>query len=222
MVSNKGNCVICRHTQVAKIEGALLAGIPTLQVSKRFGVARSSLQRHEANHIAEKIQAAALRKKERGEDLLLESAEGLFVHLLRLLRKSEDAQDFSSAVAAARAARELLEFSVRNQPPPPAAARGIRVRLEFTSRGHLETHIEPAEAIEVAAEPELQNAAPESSKPDQGAVSRPVPPTPPELGWREKRWQAEERAEEQADREADQEKTRTAGSVSDRSKSDLF
>jgi hypothetical protein len=206
MVNHKGSCTVCRHTQSRAIDEALVVGVSVRSLSKRYGLARSSIQRHQAHHIPQTLAKAAERAAERREDGLLGSFEGLVADAHRLKRKAEAAKDYSTALAGIREITRLLELAFVHQ--PKVIEPKVRVRLEFTVRGP-RTVIERAEEetppIETTAVPALPEEPPQAvkTKPTEPATAKP----PADLGgFPVKR--AESQAAEERDRYSREERDR--------------
>jgi hypothetical protein len=49
-------CTVCHHAKRHEIDRALVESVPTLQVADQYKLARSSVQRHEAKHLVEKMR----------------------------------------------------------------------------------------------------------------------------------------------------------------------
>ena len=65
------SCSICTHSQLKEINQDLINGVPIRKVAKIFGVSKSSLHRHQLEHIgitgqAEKITGQDLKRDTRG------------------------------------------------------------------------------------------------------------------------------------------------------------
>lgn len=106
-------CTICRHENRRDIEKALISGVPLRDLAGRYGLSKSSLQRHKAEHLPVRL----LRAKEAAEvsqasDLLGEIRR-LQDKALDILAQAEAAGDLRTALMGVREARSCLELAAR-------------------------------------------------------------------------------------------------------------
>ena len=55
-------CSICTHAQVEEINQDLINGVPIRKVAKKYGVSKSSLHRHQLDHIGTKSETGQAEK----------------------------------------------------------------------------------------------------------------------------------------------------------------
>ena len=55
-------CSICTHSQVEEINQDLINGVPIRNVAKKYGVSKSSLHRHQLDHIGTKSETGQAEK----------------------------------------------------------------------------------------------------------------------------------------------------------------
>lgn len=150
-------CSVCSHAQRIDIDGHLIgAGRERLsqrEVARRYGLARASVGRHAAAHIAPLMaavqgQVTALH----GVGLLTEIAS-LYERTMRLLSRAENADDLRTSIAAIREARGCIEtwgrvgLSLSQQvEDEPADATGLDARISLA----LEARTQRADMAEVA------------------------------------------------------------------------
>ena len=108
------SCRCCAHADRAKIERAILEGVSNRTVAERFGISHQSVWRHKRNCIPTPVQFAAIeaREAEQGGHALdlLESADGLRVEALRVLREAQAAGERDTELRAIREAARLLDL----------------------------------------------------------------------------------------------------------------
>jgi hypothetical protein len=51
-------CTVCRHAKRQEIDRQLVGGVPTLKVAGQYKLARTSVRRHQASHLVEKMVKA--------------------------------------------------------------------------------------------------------------------------------------------------------------------
>lgn len=103
-------CSLCRHPQKAEVNAALVAGSdPLRHIAARFGTSTGSLRRHR-EHIPRALCRAAEAAAETEADDLLERTRTLETAARRLLRKAEEDGDLRAAIAAVKAALDVVEL----------------------------------------------------------------------------------------------------------------
>jgi hypothetical protein len=137
-----GFCSVCRHTQRDQIDALLIKGQPFRKLSPKFGVSPPSLSRHKRQHLAAML---AKIEAERAEDIHTRF-RNLEAHARRLLRKAEEAKDYSAAISALRETARLIALA--EPPPPPPDVSAQRVSLSFSPLGVPSTRILPVPAGE--------------------------------------------------------------------------
>jgi hypothetical protein len=105
-------CTVCRHPKRPEIDRALVTGAADLKVAKDYGLARSSVQRHKARHIAEQIaeglKARGVENATAGNALWLQ-VEGLLKTAMEILESSKTT-DKRTALGAIREARDCMRL----------------------------------------------------------------------------------------------------------------
>lgn len=99
-------CSCCSHPERAEVERELIAGTPYRDLAGRFGLSRTSLARHSANHLGP-MSAATNRARER--DLFTET-ERIIAVVDGVLQRAERAGDDKLLLLAVREARGNLEL----------------------------------------------------------------------------------------------------------------
>jgi hypothetical protein len=97
------NCTICRHAKRHEIDRALVEGVPTLQVADQYKLARSSVRRHQASHLGEKMAKAAKSREVREvveAVKLVVVAREMLAKLQSLANDAEKDKDIRGAVSA--------------------------------------------------------------------------------------------------------------------------
>jgi len=103
-------CTVCTHPQRQVIDEALIAGAGLRDIAGRFGLSKSALERHKANHLpASLAQAKEAAEVAQADDLLGELRK-LQRITLGLLSKAYSAGDLRTAVSAVGQARGNLEL----------------------------------------------------------------------------------------------------------------
>jgi len=108
-----GICSICSRPDADTIDQALVEGGTSRAVAQRFGLSKSSVNRHRTNDLGRRLKAAA---KERGAapgDHLLDEMENLNKAALKILTKAQKAGDQTVALGAIREARQTLMDQAR-------------------------------------------------------------------------------------------------------------
>lgn len=109
-------CSVCTNKHRADIDKALVANsLPLRDIAGQFGVRKSAVERHKANHLP-----AIMVKAQEAEDIahadsLIEQIRDLQSKALGILAKAEKAEDHRSACAAIREARGCLELLAKLQ-----------------------------------------------------------------------------------------------------------
>ena len=109
-------CSVCTHPQTREIATALLAGGTVRDVGRRYGIAASTLARHQRMHLLPRLTAAettapariqAMESREERLDVL-RAMYALYDRAIGLLDKAEAAKDLPSALRGIREVRESL------------------------------------------------------------------------------------------------------------------
>lgn len=87
------SCSVCGHTQRAAIDRALVNGEPLRDIAGRFGVAKSSLDRHKADHLpATMVKAKETEDVAHAIDIVqqLKTINGVALHILKDARDARN------------------------------------------------------------------------------------------------------------------------------------
>ncbi len=112
----RGRCAACSHPQKAAIEGELAGGSSLRGVSARYGISKSSLNRHLANHsnpalVALVKERSTGRKRDRSAPLsLTDQLRGLVRRAETFLDGAERAGNVPQGLSAIRELRSTLEL----------------------------------------------------------------------------------------------------------------
>jgi hypothetical protein len=96
-------CTICRHARRHEIDRALVGGVAPQKVADQYRLTRTSVRRHQASHLKEKIAKAA--KSREARDVveavkLVEVAREMLAKLQSLAENAEQNKDIRGAVSA--------------------------------------------------------------------------------------------------------------------------
>jgi transposase-like protein len=103
-------CTVCSNSERESIDLALVEGGSLRDIAGRFGVSRSALSRHKAEHIPATLAMAAKAEETAHADDLLADVRMLKQRALGILEKAEKAGDLRTALAAIRETRNVLEL----------------------------------------------------------------------------------------------------------------
>jgi hypothetical protein len=103
-------CTICDHEDKARIDAALISGIPLRDIAGQHSVSKSALERHKAGHLPAHLAKARDAGEVARADNLLSQVRYLQDRTLAILTASEDAGELRTALAAIREARGNLEL----------------------------------------------------------------------------------------------------------------
>ena len=107
-------CTICGHAERETIDKALIAKEAYRHIASQFGTSTAALQRHQPHLRGDLVEAHKAAGVERATSLLDDihhseaRIEGLHGAVEMVLRRAFDAKDLKSAVAAIKAAADLL------------------------------------------------------------------------------------------------------------------
>jgi hypothetical protein len=135
----RGRCAACSHPQLSSLEAELAAGTSLRRVAVRYGVSKTSLQRHLAAHSNPALIAMA--KARAAGDKPGQSDTASLAEQLRLL--IQRARTFLYVAEAAG-----------NLPAGLAAIREVRQTLELLGRATGELTDRPSLVINLVATPE--------------------------------------------------------------------
>ncbi len=103
-------CTTCAHAERPAIDLLLVNGRDVRDVAERFGLSKSSVDRHRANHLpAELAKAKAAEDVAHADDLLAE-VQRLKARAFGILDKAEKAGKFVPAIMALREIRGCIEL----------------------------------------------------------------------------------------------------------------
>jgi transposase-like protein len=145
-------CTVCRHSERAQIDNALVSGTGTFRsLASRFGLSASSVRRHRRDHLPDTLVRAHAAKEIADAESLADQARALRARTLRLLAKAEADGDTENELAAIRELRALAELEHRgtmhNDATVPIAVvqeyvqHVIRVVREFVPRDRVDAVI---------------------------------------------------------------------------------
>jgi hypothetical protein len=103
-------CTVCAHPERVAIDKALVNGEPTRAIAGRYGLARTSLQRHQEDHIPQKLSRATEARAVAQADDLLAHVRALQGKATSLLLAAEKEGDIRTALAGIREARGCVEL----------------------------------------------------------------------------------------------------------------
>lgn len=109
-------CSVCGHRRRAALEAEILNATPLMQIEKRFGVGRNSLQRHRDKHMRGEVEAAKAAREfealERGGSVL-ERLGALDSRMAAIVDEAMALDDKSTAIRAIREVRGLIELRAK-------------------------------------------------------------------------------------------------------------
>src|SRR5207248_6818719 len=103
-------CTICAHSERAAIDQALVSGAALRDLAGRYGLAKSSVERHKAEHIPAALAKAVEAKEVADAGFLLAQARALYSKSVSVLKDAEGAGDLKTALMGVREARGCLEL----------------------------------------------------------------------------------------------------------------
>ena len=103
-------CTVCRHTERASIDAALVDGVALRDIAGRFGLTKSSVERHKAEHLSEALAKAREAEEVARADDLLDQLRTLQKVTMGILGRAINANDLRTAVSAVGQARGNLEL----------------------------------------------------------------------------------------------------------------
>jgi len=106
-------CSVCVHPKRDAIDKAIVAGESYRDISGRFGVSRSAIERHANNHIpamlAKAVEVEEAKEEVRAGDLL-DEVNSLKDRALTILDTAEEAKDWKTALGCIKEARGSIEL----------------------------------------------------------------------------------------------------------------
>jgi hypothetical protein len=103
-------CTVCDHETRTSIETALISGAPLRDIAGRYGVSKSALERHKADHLPAGLAKAREAEEAARADDLLSEVRGLQARTLAILESAEASGEHRTALAAIAEARRNLEL----------------------------------------------------------------------------------------------------------------
>lgn len=103
-------CTICVHPERDAIDHAIVSGTSYRNVRERWHVSLSSISRHRRDHISPALVALRAQQDEAHTASLLERVEDLIGRTERILLATEQDGKVTTALAAVRELRSLLEL----------------------------------------------------------------------------------------------------------------
>ena len=101
---------MCDHETRTSIETALISGAPLRDIAGRYGVSKSALERHKADHLPAGLAKAREAEEAARADDLLSEVRGLQARTLAILESAEASGEHRTALAAIAEARRNLEL----------------------------------------------------------------------------------------------------------------
>ena len=106
-------CTVCRHAEVEAVNQAIVAGVPMTTIAERFGLARSSVQRHAAEHVPATLAQAQEAAEVGQADRLLAQVTHWHKRAEHIYRKAAKDNDWRSACSSMREGMPALELAAR-------------------------------------------------------------------------------------------------------------
>jgi hypothetical protein len=106
-------CLVCTSEDCDAINEKLIAGLSVRKVAEEYGMSKSAVQSHRANHLPRLLVKAKQAAEIDAADKLVERIENLYTRAYELIDKAEKNKSFTGAVAAIREARGSLELLAR-------------------------------------------------------------------------------------------------------------
>jgi len=103
-------CTICVHPERRAIDDALVSGMSQRAIARQWCVSRDAVQRHAKRHLSPALVAIQAEREHEGAASLLARVEDLIGRTERLLQAAESDGRVSTALAAVRELRSLLEL----------------------------------------------------------------------------------------------------------------
>jgi hypothetical protein len=93
-------CSICTHAQRAAIDRSIVLGAPCRDVASRYGLTKSSVDRHAKTHLSEKVVSAASAKEVLDAEALVAELRLLRETTLAVLSEAREEKSHGAALAA--------------------------------------------------------------------------------------------------------------------------
>lgn len=106
-------CTICQHPQRAAIDHALVAGEALRDIAGRFGVSKSALERHKAEHLPDTLVRAQEAAEEAAALDVLQQLRAINQAALAVLRDARAAKDGDLALKAVDRILRQIELQAK-------------------------------------------------------------------------------------------------------------
>jgi hypothetical protein len=106
-------CSVCGHADRLAIDKELIGGLPYRDISGRYGVSKSALERHASAHVAQAISRARDLRDWLNADQLVGELRVLREVVLGVLEEARAAGDHSVALAACARLEKQAELVAR-------------------------------------------------------------------------------------------------------------
>jgi hypothetical protein len=93
-------CTVCRHHERSEIDEALLVGDPLRSIADHFGLSKTAIMRHKADHLPEALTKAKVAAEVLSADVLLNRIEELRQETLGVMRQAKKEGDARILLAA--------------------------------------------------------------------------------------------------------------------------
>jgi transposase-like protein len=103
-------CKVCSHPLKDDIDFRLVSGHAYRELSRQFGIDKSSLHRHKKNHISAKLIESQRFKEISSANLLVEQIQKLQIKAERIAKKAERKGDYRTALAGIRELTRIVEL----------------------------------------------------------------------------------------------------------------
>jgi transposase-like protein len=108
-----GKCRVCDHGERAAIDKAIVTRSASMRdIAGQYGVSRSALSRHKANHLPRLVQAAEAAEEAQAVTsgaALIDELDRLLERALAILEAAEGSGQLRVALQAIREARETIK-----------------------------------------------------------------------------------------------------------------
>lgn len=156
-------CTVCGHAQRAEIDRELVAGAGCRDIAGRFGLSKSSVERHKGDHVPELLRKAEEAEQVANADDLLAKVKHLEADAKRIGKAAEGARDYRGALQGIRELTRIVELQARLMGKLQETQVNILINPEWTLvRGELLNVLAPypeARAAVAAALLRLSNGA---------------------------------------------------------------
>lgn len=106
-------CTVCDAPARAEIDKALAAGAGTRDLARRFGLARSSVERHESNHLSARLVKAQERLDVREALDVIAQLRAINAAALGVLKDAREARDGELVLKAVDRVHRQVELQAK-------------------------------------------------------------------------------------------------------------